>query len=103
MIDIQLIGLFNATLQAATLLFIAALGELITEKSGILTAPPSKSAGPVRTCNMGESKDQAAEYEKRSQKTGAKKAGRGRWEKREKASNSAMHLSRQKTRGFAKR
>ena len=36
MIDIQLIGLFNATLQAATLLFIAALGELITEKSGIL-------------------------------------------------------------------
>ena len=36
MIDIQLIGLMNATLQAATLLFIAALGELITEKSGIL-------------------------------------------------------------------
>ena len=36
MIDIQLIGLLNATLQAATLLFIAALGELITEKSGIL-------------------------------------------------------------------
>jgi simple sugar transport system permease protein len=29
-------GLLNATLQAATLLFIAALGELITEKSGIL-------------------------------------------------------------------
>ena len=36
MVDIQLIGLLNATLQAATLLFIAALGELITEKSGIL-------------------------------------------------------------------
>ena len=36
MIDIQLVGLLNATLQAATLLFIAALGELITEKSGIL-------------------------------------------------------------------
>ena len=36
MIDIQLLGLLNATLQAATLLFIAALGELITEKSGIL-------------------------------------------------------------------
>jgi len=36
MIDIQLMGLLNATLQAATLLFIAALGELITEKSGIL-------------------------------------------------------------------
>ena len=36
MIDIQFIGLLNATLQAATLLFIAALGELITEKSGIL-------------------------------------------------------------------
>ena len=36
MLDIQLIGLLNATLQAATLLFIAALGELITEKSGIL-------------------------------------------------------------------
>ena len=36
MIDVQLIGLLNATLQAATLLFIAALGELITEKSGIL-------------------------------------------------------------------
>jgi len=34
--DIQLMGLLNATLQAATLLFIAALGELITEKSGIL-------------------------------------------------------------------
>ena len=29
-------GLLNATLQAATLLFIASLGELITEKSGIL-------------------------------------------------------------------
>jgi simple sugar transport system permease protein len=29
-------GLLNATLQAGTLLFIAALGELITEKSGIL-------------------------------------------------------------------
>ncbi|SVD29545.1 uncharacterized protein METZ01_LOCUS382399, partial [marine metagenome] len=29
-------GLLNATLQAATLLFVAALGELITEKSGIL-------------------------------------------------------------------
>ncbi len=36
MIDVQLMGLLNATLQAATLLFIAALGELITEKSGIL-------------------------------------------------------------------
>ena len=36
MFDIQLYGLLNATLQAATLLFIAALGELITEKSGIL-------------------------------------------------------------------
>ena len=36
MIDIQFLGLINATLQAATLLFIAALGELITEKSGIL-------------------------------------------------------------------
>ena len=36
MIDVQLTGLLNATLQAATLLFIAALGELITEKSGIL-------------------------------------------------------------------
>ena len=36
MVDIQFIGLLNATLQAATLLFIAALGELITEKSGIL-------------------------------------------------------------------
>ena len=36
MFDIQLMGLLNATLQAATLLFIAALGELITEKSGIL-------------------------------------------------------------------
>ncbi len=36
MIDIQLLGLLNATLQAATLLFVAALGELITEKSGIL-------------------------------------------------------------------
>lgn len=36
MIDIQLLGLLNATLQAATLLFIAALGELVTEKSGIL-------------------------------------------------------------------
>lgn len=36
MADIQLMGLLNATLQAATLLFIAALGELITEKSGIL-------------------------------------------------------------------
>ena len=36
MVDIQLMGLLNATLQAATLLFIAALGELITEKSGIL-------------------------------------------------------------------
>tara|TARA_B100000214_G_scaffold292369_1_gene222094 strand:- start:825 stop:1751 length:927 start_codon:yes stop_codon:yes gene_type:complete len=36
MVDIQLLGLLNATLQAATLLFIAALGELITEKSGIL-------------------------------------------------------------------
>ena len=36
MIDIQLVGLLNATLQAATLLFIAALGELITENSGIL-------------------------------------------------------------------
>ena len=34
--DIQLMGLLNATLQAATLLFIAALGELITEKTGIL-------------------------------------------------------------------
>ena len=33
MFDIQLMGLLNATLQAATLLFIAALGELITEKS----------------------------------------------------------------------
>ena len=32
MVDIQFIGLLNATLQAATLLFIAALGELITEK-----------------------------------------------------------------------
>jgi hypothetical protein len=31
MFDIQLMGLLNATLQAATLLFIAALGELITE------------------------------------------------------------------------
>ena len=31
MIDIQLLGLLNATLQAATLLFVAALGELITE------------------------------------------------------------------------
>ena len=28
MIDIQFLGLVNATLQAATLLFIAALGEL---------------------------------------------------------------------------
>ena len=36
MFDIQLMGLLNATLQAPTLLFIAALGELITEKSGIL-------------------------------------------------------------------
>ena len=36
MVDIQLMGLLNATLQAATLLFIAALGELITEKTGIL-------------------------------------------------------------------
>ena len=36
MVDLQFIGLLNATLQAATLLFIAALGELITEKSGIL-------------------------------------------------------------------
>ena len=36
MVDIQLMGLLNATLQAATLLFVAALGELITEKSGIL-------------------------------------------------------------------
>ena len=36
MIDIQLLGLLNATLQAPTLLFVAALGELITEKSGIL-------------------------------------------------------------------
>jgi len=36
MVDIQLLGLLNATLQAATLLFVAALGELITEKSGIL-------------------------------------------------------------------
>ncbi len=36
MFDIQLMGLLNATLQAATLLFIAALGELVTEKSGIL-------------------------------------------------------------------
>ena len=36
MIDIQFLGLLNATLQAATLLFVAALGELITEKSGIL-------------------------------------------------------------------
>ena len=36
MIDIQLLGLLNATLQAATLLFVAALVELITEKSGIL-------------------------------------------------------------------
>ena len=36
MVDIQLLGLLNATLQAATLLFIASLGELITEKSGIL-------------------------------------------------------------------
>jgi len=30
MADVQLMGLLNATLQAATLLFIAALGELIT-------------------------------------------------------------------------
>ena len=36
MVDIQLMGSLNATLQAATLLFVAALGELITEKSGIL-------------------------------------------------------------------
>ena len=36
MVDILLLGLLNATLQAATLLFIASLGELITEKSGIL-------------------------------------------------------------------
>ncbi len=36
MADVQLMGLLNATLQAATLLFVAALGELITEKSGIL-------------------------------------------------------------------
>ena len=36
MVDIQFLGLLNATLQAATLLFIASLGELITEKSGIL-------------------------------------------------------------------
>ena len=36
MADVQLMGLLNATLQAATLLFIAALGELITEKSGVL-------------------------------------------------------------------
>ncbi|RZP24558.1 MAG: ABC transporter permease [Candidatus Actinomarinales bacterium] len=36
MADVQLMGLLNATFQAATLLFIAALGELITEKSGIL-------------------------------------------------------------------
>ena len=36
MIDRQLRGWLNATLQAATLLFVAALGELITEKSGIL-------------------------------------------------------------------
>ena len=36
MVDIQLMGLLNATLQAATLVFVAALGELITEKSGIL-------------------------------------------------------------------
>ena len=33
MVDVQLMGLLNATLQAATLLFIAALGELITEKA----------------------------------------------------------------------
>ena len=32
MVDIQFLGLLNATLQAATLLFIASLGELITEK-----------------------------------------------------------------------
>ena len=36
MIDVQFLGLINATLQAATLLFIAALGELIAEKSGVL-------------------------------------------------------------------
>ncbi len=36
MFDVQFLGLLNATLQAATLLFIAALGELITEKAGIL-------------------------------------------------------------------
>jgi simple sugar transport system permease protein len=36
MADVQLMGLLNATLQAATLLFIAALGELITEKTGLL-------------------------------------------------------------------
>ena len=36
MVDIQLMGLLNDTLHAATLLFVAALGELITEKSGIL-------------------------------------------------------------------
>ena len=36
MVDVQFLGLLNATLQAATLLFIASLGELITEKSGIL-------------------------------------------------------------------
>jgi len=36
MIDLQFLGLLNATLQAATLLFIAALGELIAEKAGIL-------------------------------------------------------------------
>ena len=40
MIDIQLLGLLNATLQAATLLFVAALGELITEKSGLLQEDP---------------------------------------------------------------
>ena len=37
MIDIQFLGLVNATLQAATLLFIAALGELIAEKSNFST------------------------------------------------------------------
>ncbi len=36
MVDIQFSGLLNATLQAATLLFIAALGELLTEMCGIL-------------------------------------------------------------------
>ena len=36
MIDIQLIGSFKCNIASSTLLFIAALGELITEKSGIL-------------------------------------------------------------------